>query len=225
MVSAMNRSARFNWFFFRRLLPLVVFLLLMVEALVPICGTHCLNAQDVDPLKLKYPPTIRKESGTQWTITGNVTSETTGLPVLGGKVAQTRAYRYVPMKEQYQRPLETNETTTNLTGGYSLKVAEGTTVVFTKSGFAPQLVSGISGSIQDVELAPSRIIHGRIVLPGGEPAVGVTVKPVNWLIPVDPSRIYKPSNPSPDQSYSHRYAAFPDFGVSMAVKTDRNGEF
>lgn len=224
MVDAMNRCVSCCSFSFQLLFSILVLLPPLVESLLPIAGPSRLLAQDVDPLKLKYPPTVRKEVGTQWTVTGTVTSETTGLPVPGVVIAPIGNGNYVPMSEGFQRKRVKNETTSGIVGGYSLKIG-GSSLVFTKPGFAPKIAWGVSGSVQDVELAPGRVISGRILLPDGDPAVGATVTPVNWLVPYDPPPVSKPAYATPNYSYKHAYAAFSDQGVSRSVKTDGNGRF
>ena len=176
-----------------------------------------------------FPPTVRTESNMQWKVTGKVTGPG-GIPIPGAKVYLSRGCVYRPIGSpggssycDFSEPAKAS-----VTGDYKIDVREKHRLMFVAPGFAPLNVPIPDGSGLDVQFEPGRTISGTILLTSGEPAVGVKVSPVQWLIPKPQSEIDKVP-PQQAKNYREHYrnnsAGFTDFGASRAAITDNEGHF
>jgi hypothetical protein len=172
-----------------------------------------------------FPPTVRKEVGTKWKVTGKVTSKL-GRPLSGVKIYHTQGMYYRPMSFTYN-PKISEPVTTDFGGNYEINVQEGYTLIFVASGFAPLAAGVPEGSGLDVQMEMGRSISGTVTLPSGEPLANATVFPTSWIVP--------PSETEPDPESDDKtnirsrprtvYGSLPDFGKPLATKTDGSGKF
>lgn len=172
-----------------------------------------------------YPPTVRKEVGTSWTVNGTVKTAS-GIPVPESKAFLSRGlFRYNPMSDN-DFDL-TAVTTGNSRGEIELEAKENLQIVAWAPRMAPAIVSAPEGSEFRIELDAGRSVSGRLTSKDGKPVSGVKVKPVSILYRRTKDELSKFNPLVLDRSPSFRVVAleFPNFGKECAVETDANGRF
>ena len=169
------------------------------------------NAQAGLALTDDFPPTQRYEVNTQWELSGVVTNSDQ-KPVAGVKV-----FLSSPRNKEF--------VTTNRSGEYKLDVNDNfySRLNFIAPGYAPYAATVPDGSKLDVELTAGRSISGTLLLPTGEPAVGVIVTPNCWHTPFDKSA--KEKNKEINSWSKFGVNRLPDDGKPFEVKTDIEGGF
>ena len=177
-----------------------------------------------------FPPTVRTESNMQWKVSGKVTGPNS-IPIPRAKVYLSRGCVYRPIGTTGGRSYRdfSEPVKIGVGGEYEIDVRENYRLLFVTPGFSPANVAVPDGSGLDIQLDRGRTIAGTILLPSGEPAVGVKVSPVQWLVPKPQSEIDKIAK---DQVRFYRrgalknyIAGFTDFGESRAAITDNEGHF